>query len=58
MGGVLIDPVTRGILVIAVSADAMPDRVETGIAAGFHAYVIKPIDFATPDPTRRHHEES
>lgn len=37
-------PETRDIPVIALSADAMPHDVETGIAAGFFNYLTKPID--------------
>ena len=29
--------------VIAISADAMPDDIAKGLAAGFDAYLIKPI---------------
>ena len=37
-------PATRGIPVIAVSANAMPRDLERSRAAGFAAYVTKPID--------------
>ena len=37
-------PTTRGIPVIAVSANAMPRDLERSRAAGFAAYVTKPID--------------
>jgi CheY-like chemotaxis protein len=37
---------TRQIPVVAISANAMPKDVERGKAAGFAAYVTKPIDVA------------
>ena len=40
------DPDLGGVPVIAVSADAMPHDVARGLAAGFAAYVAKPIRFA------------
>jgi PAS domain S-box-containing protein len=39
------DPATRGIACIALSANAMPEDIERGIAAGFADYWTKPIDF-------------
>lgn len=38
------DSRTRSIPVIALSADAMPEQVERGLRAGFHAYLAKPLD--------------
>jgi CheY-like chemotaxis protein len=38
------DEGTRDIPVIAVSANAMPADIERGLAAGFDAYLTKPID--------------
>ena len=38
------DATTRGIPVIAVSASAMPRDIERGKAAGFAAYLTKPLD--------------
>jgi signal transduction histidine kinase/CheY-like chemotaxis protein len=40
------DPATAHIPVLAVTASAMPDAVEQGIASGFYCYLTKPIDFA------------
>ncbi|GEM_PF-1122447 len=37
--------VTRYIKVIALSANAMPDDIEKGLAAGFDRYITKPIHF-------------
>jgi PAS domain S-box-containing protein len=39
-----LDPATKDIPVIAVSAAAMPDDVEAGLKAGFLAYLTKPFD--------------
>ena len=39
------DPALSGVPVIAVSADAMPHDVARGLAAGFAAYIAKPIRF-------------
>ncbi len=40
------DPATRDIPVVAVTANAMLRDVERGIAAGFTAYLAKPLDVA------------
>ena len=40
------DPATRAIACVALSANAMPEDVERGIAAGFADYWTKPIDFS------------
>ena len=39
------DPHLRGTPVVALSADAMPDDVQRGLAAGFDRYLSKPVDF-------------
>ena len=39
-----VDPKTRDIPVIAVSANAMPEDIEAARAAGFDSYVTKPFD--------------
>jgi CheY-like chemotaxis protein len=38
------DPRTAHIPVIALSANAMPQAVESGLAAGFFRYLTKPVD--------------
>jgi signal transduction histidine kinase/ActR/RegA family two-component response regulator len=38
------DPATAGIPVIAVSANAMSDAVDSGMAQGFFRYLVKPFD--------------
>ncbi len=38
------DPITAGIPVIALSANAMPRDIEKGLAAGFYRYLTKPIN--------------
>ncbi|VXC48307.1 ATP-binding protein [Massilia sp. 9I] len=38
------DPLTSGIPVIALTANAMPRDIERGMAAGFTRYLTKPID--------------
>jgi CheY-like chemotaxis protein len=37
------DPATRGIPVVAISADAMPPDIARSKAAGFTAYLAKPL---------------
>jgi len=39
------DPRTAGCRIVALSADAMPDHIETALAAGFDDYWTKPIEF-------------
>lgn len=38
------DPLTRGLPVVALSASAMPDDIRRGQAAGFTAYLTKPLE--------------
>jgi CheY-like chemotaxis protein/anti-sigma regulatory factor (Ser/Thr protein kinase) len=38
--------ITNAIPVVAISADAMPGSIERGLAAGFVAYLTKPLDIA------------
>ncbi|MDE2594127.1 MAG: PAS domain-containing protein [Burkholderiales bacterium] len=40
------DPATRGIPKVALSADAMPDRVHAARERGFSAYITKPLNVA------------
>ena len=40
------DPATKAIRCVALSANAMPEDIERGLAAGFADYWTKPIDFA------------
>ncbi len=39
-----LEPATRHIPVVAISADAMPDTVARGKAAGFAEYLTKPVE--------------
>jgi len=39
----LVDPVTKNIPVVALSANAMPIDIERGLEAGFFRYLTKPI---------------
>jgi PAS domain S-box-containing protein len=38
-----LDPITAGIPVVAISANAMPRDIEIGMKAGFFSYLTKPI---------------
>ncbi|MGH1360351.1 MAG: ATP-binding protein [Burkholderiaceae bacterium] len=40
------DPLLRDLPCIAISADAMPEQIEAGLAAGFDAYWPKPINLS------------
>jgi PAS domain S-box-containing protein len=40
------DPRTRAVPCVALSANAMPEEIERGLASGFIDYWTKPIDFA------------
>ena len=42
--GLDADPLTRGIPVLALSANAMPEDIKRGRQAGFVAYLTKPLD--------------
>ena len=39
-----VDPLTRDLPVLALSASAMPDDIQRGRAAGFRDYLTKPLD--------------
>lgn len=39
------DPVTAGIRLVALSADALPEQIEAALALGFEDYITKPINF-------------
>jgi CheY-like chemotaxis protein len=39
------DAQTRDIPVVALSADAMPIEIESGLKAGFRRYLTKPVKF-------------
>jgi PAS domain S-box-containing protein len=41
------DAGTRGIPAVAVSANALPEDIERAMAAGFQAYLTKPLELAT-----------
>ena len=49
------DPDTAGIAVVAVSADALPDKIRAALAAGFDDYLTKPIDFRRLDAVLERH---
>ena len=38
-------PTTRGVRLVALSADAMPEQIAAALAFGFEVYLTKPIDF-------------
>ena len=40
------DPATAAVPVIAISANAMPDDIARGLAAGFDDYLAKPLDWS------------
>ena len=39
------EPATAGCCIVALSADAMPERISAALAAGFDDYWTKPIQF-------------
>jgi signal transduction histidine kinase len=39
------EPSTRHIELIALSADALPEQIETALKSGFRDYLTKPVDF-------------
>ncbi|MEO5883519.1 MAG: PAS domain S-box protein [Caldimonas sp.] len=39
------DPVTSGIRLVALSADALPEQIDAALACGFEDYLTKPINF-------------
>jgi PAS domain S-box-containing protein len=39
------DPVTAGIRLVALSADALPEQIDAALAMGFEDYLTKPINF-------------
>lgn len=47
------DPRTAGLPAVAVSANALPEDIEAGMAAGFDAYLTKPVDFELLQDTVR-----
>jgi CheY-like chemotaxis protein len=38
-------PATRGLRLVALSADALPQQIATALASGFETYLTKPVDF-------------
>ncbi|MCK6374388.1 MAG: response regulator [Zoogloea sp.] len=42
----LADPRTRGIRLVALSADALPAQIDAALRLGFEAYLTKPVDVA------------
>ncbi|MEK8029459.1 ATP-binding protein [Ideonella sp. DXS29W] len=45
------DERTRGIPVVAVSADAMPEQIDAAMRSGFEGYLTKPIDHRSLNET-------
>ncbi|MEO7338176.1 MAG: PAS domain S-box protein [Caldimonas sp.] len=39
------NPVTAGIRLVALSADALPEQIGAALAFGFESYLTKPVDF-------------
>jgi PAS domain S-box-containing protein len=39
------DPVTAGIRLVALSADALPEQIDAALAMGFEGYLTKPVNF-------------
>ena len=39
-------PMTRGIRLVALSADALPEQIDAALKDGFRGYLTKPIEFA------------
>jgi CheY-like chemotaxis protein len=39
------DSVTAGIRLVALSADALPEQINSALASGFEDYLTKPVDF-------------
>ncbi|HTP72562.1 MAG TPA: ATP-binding protein [Burkholderiaceae bacterium] len=39
------DAATRGIPLVALSADALPEQIASAMASGFERYLTKPVDF-------------
>ena len=53
------EPSVRHIPVVAISADALPDSVARGLAAGFAAYLTKPVQMeALHEAVRQHLQAS
>ncbi|HWS05132.1 MAG TPA: PAS domain S-box protein [Burkholderiaceae bacterium] len=42
----MADPRTRGIRLVALSADALPAQIDAAMRLGFEAYLTKPVDVA------------
>jgi CheY-like chemotaxis protein len=38
-------PQTADLRLVALSADALPEQISATLAAGFEAYLTKPVDF-------------
>jgi CheY-like chemotaxis protein len=46
MAQLQVNPLTRAIRCIALSANAMPEDIRHALASGFSDYWTKPLDFA------------
>ena len=58
LGALREDSATAAIPVVAVSADALPDKIRAALARGFDDYLTKPIDFRRLDAVIERHRRA